>query len=218
MTRLSADSIAMAFGLRRVLSGVFIEARAGDILGILGRNGSGKSTFYKCLLGLHRASTGSLRVDGRPVPKREALRFFAYLPQDSFLPLDARLAKSIDLVLGRKGNRSLFERDARAGSFLRARAMSLSVGEVRYVECLLALSLDRPIILLDEPFSQIEPIHCETLAERIREAATDRVIMISDHLYGNVQKVSTRMKVLNEGTLWDVDNDVESLTRYGYLG
>lgn len=217
MTSICADSITMSFGARRVLAGVYLEAGAGDIVGILGRNGSGKSTLYKWLLGMHRSSSGSVRIDGRRISRSEAPRCYAYLPQDSYLPLDLPLWKSASLILGSSGDHSLLEQDGRAATLMSRRARRLSGGEVRYVECLLALSLDRPVILLDEPFSQIEPILCETLERYIRAAAIGRVVMLSDHLYQNVQKLASFIEVLENGTLWKTRNDIASLRRYGYL-
>jgi lipopolysaccharide export system ATP-binding protein len=217
MSHFSADSISMRFDHRRVLADVYLEADKGDVIGILGPNGSGKSTLYKCLLGLFRASTGSVRIDGRYVSRRESLGHFAYLPQSSFLPLDMRLGRSVGLILGKRGDHSLFEGDPRASSLLREKRRRLSTGEIRYVECLLVLSLKRSIVLLDEPFSQIEPIYCETLTAYIRNSAPSKVTFLSDHLYGNIQKASTQIKVLADGTLWSVENSRESLVKHGYL-
>jgi lipopolysaccharide export system ATP-binding protein len=217
MKAFTADSIAMNFGSRSILKDVYLEAAIGQVVGILGRNGCGKSTLYKCLLGLFKSSNGTVRVDGVNVSKADAPRRFAYLPQNSYLPLDVPLRYSIALILGKAGNRGLFEGDPRASSLLERRPRSLSTGEVRYIECLVALSMDRPIILLDEPFSQIEPIYNEMLEERIRSAALGHVVFVSDHLYRNVQRVVSVMHVLREGTLRRVENDPNTLQRHGYL-
>jgi lipopolysaccharide export system ATP-binding protein len=217
MMRFSADSISVRFDQKQILSDAYVEANAGDIIGILGRNGAGKSSFYNCLMGLHRESKGSIRIDGAFVFRRMALRHFAYLPQETFLPFDLTLMKGIRLILGRKGNYSLFEEDARAKALLSEKGGNLSVGEIRYVECLAVLSLDRPIVLLDEPFSQVEPIYCEKLIAQIQRAASGRVVFVSDHLYQNVQKVSTHLLVLANGTLRSVENDELSLIKYGYV-
>ncbi len=217
MSSLYVDSLSIAFDQRRVLSNVYLEARDGDIIGILGRNGSGKSTLYKCLLGQHRSSNGLMRINGKHINKNAAPKHIGYLPQNSFLPFDLRLEQSAKLILGRLGNWSILEADSRARFLLKKRARVLSVGEIRYVECLIALSLDRDIYLLDEPFSQIEPLYCEVLQDRIRQASIGKIVLISDHLYLNVQGISSRINVLVNGTLKDIENNRSSLEKLGYL-
>jgi lipopolysaccharide export system ATP-binding protein len=217
MSSLYVDSLSIAFSQRKVLSDVYLAAEGSDIIGILGRNGSGKSTLYKCLLGQYRSFSGLLRINGMHISRNTAPKHIGYLPQDSFLPFDLRLEQSAKLILGRWANWSILETDSRAKLLLNKRARALSVGEIRYVECLIALSLEREIYLLDEPFSQIEPIYCEVLKEHIQKASIGKVILISDHLYQNVQGISSRMNVLVDGTLKEIENSRLSLEKYGYL-
>jgi ABC-type multidrug transport system ATPase subunit len=217
MNSLYADSISMTFDKRRVLSDVYLKAEEGDIIGIFGRNGSGKSTLYKCLLGQYRTAIGTLHINGKYINKKDARKHIAYLPQECFLPFDLRLEQSATLILGRRGNWAILEADSRAKYLIKKKARQLSVGEIRYVECLIALSLNREVYLLDEPFSQIEPIYCQILNKYIRNASIGKVTLVSDHLYINVQSISTRLKVLVGGTLKDVENSHESLKKYGYL-
>jgi lipopolysaccharide export system ATP-binding protein len=216
MCCLSADSISVTLGGRRILSGVYLKVDPGEVVGILGRNGAGKSTLYRCLLGLCPASTGTLHVNGAYVGRREALRVMGYLPQESYLPPDLSVERSAGMILGRAGDRSLLRSDERASRLLPRKARELSVGERRYVECLIALSLDRPVCLLDEPFSQVEPLYCERLVEHMRIAARDKAVIVTDHLYRTVMKAVDRLRLMRNGVLDDVPNDRRSLAECGY--
>ncbi len=215
MTTLTADSVMVRRGARQVLGGVYLEARAGEVHGILGPNGAGKTTLFRFLLG-ECAGSGSVRLDDALVSRTERLRHFAYLPQESFLPLDLPVWRGLRLFMG-AGPAGLCDSDPYALTLLNTRAGDLSFGQRRYVECLSVLSLDRPVYLLDEPFSRIEPIHCEALCRYIKAASIGRVVLLTDHLYQDIQKVATRLGVLRAGTLAPVDGSRESLGRYGYL-
>jgi lipopolysaccharide export system ATP-binding protein len=217
MSWLSADSMSVTLGGRRILSGAYLQAEPGEVVGILGRNGEGKSTLFRCLLGLRPAATGTLHVNGAYVGRREALRVMGYLPQDTYLPPDLRVRRSIGMILGPDGDWSALETDARAAPLLARRARELSVGERRYVECLIALSLDRAVYLLDEPFSQVEPLYCGRLVELMRRAARGRAVVITDHLYRDVMKAADRLMLMGNGTLEEVPNDRRDLVVLGYV-
>lgn len=215
--RFSADSISIVLGDRKILSDVYLEGASGDIIGILGRNGSGKSTLLKSLMGLNSHSFGTVRIDGSCPSREERLRQFAYLPQEGFLPRDLRVRKGISLVSPELFGETVLSRDARATELMDRRAATLSRGELRYLECLAVLSLDRPIILLDEPFSQVEPLYCEVLRKYIRDSIGSRIAIITDHLYYEVRKACTQIKILREGTLCAAKPDDQSLIDFGYL-
>jgi lipopolysaccharide export system ATP-binding protein len=216
MIRFSIDSMTIAFGSYRVLSGLQIEAEQGDIICILGRNGAGKTTLYRSILGLYREARGTMRIDTAYIPRRKRLRHFGYLPQRSFLPFDYSVRKGIALVLGKR-DAGLCESNEVARGFLDKKCGYLSAGELRYIECLVVLSMNRSILLLDEPFSQVDPILCETLRQKIREASCGRIILMSDHLYRNILGIATHMKILKGGILHSVENNNESLMKHGYL-
>ncbi len=217
MMRLSADSISIALGDRKILSGVYLEGVSGDIIGILGRNGSGKSTLLKSLKGLNTHSFGTVRIDGSYPSRGERLRLFAYLPQEGFLPRDLPLRRGIALVSPKLLGDTVLSRDERAADMMDRRAATLSRGELRYIECLAVLSMEKPIILLDEPFSQIEPLYCELLRKYIVDSIGSRIAIVTDHLYYEVLKVCTQINILREGTLWATKPDDQGLMDSGYL-
>jgi lipopolysaccharide export system ATP-binding protein len=215
--RLSADSISIVLGDHKILSGVYLEGTSGDIIGILGRNGSGKSTLLKSLMGLNSHSLGIVRIDGSCPSRRERLRQFAYLPQEGFLPRDLHVRNGIALVSPKLLGDTVLSRDERAADMMDRRAATLSSGELRYIECLAVLSMEKPIILLDEPFSQIEPLYCELLRKYIRDNLGSRIAIVTDHLYYEVQKICTQIKILREGTLLATKPDDRGLMDSGYL-
>ncbi len=170
------------------------------------------------MLGLLGRSTETVRIDGVTVHKRDRLRHFAYLPQGSYLPMDRTVDRSLRLIFGGQDALEVFTSDARARSLVRRRARSLSLGERRYVECLAALAVRKPIVLLDEPFAQIEPIYCEALRGLILgTAAAGRIVLVSDHLSTSLEKLRPRLLLIRNGTLKEVLDGAEGLRRNGYL-
>jgi ABC-type lipopolysaccharide export system ATPase subunit len=216
MRHFLADGIMMAFGMHRVLSSVYLEAEAGKIIGILGANGAGKSALYKCMLGLYHDAKGSVVMGGNSIPLTKRLGYFGYLPQASFPPKDLTLRKGIAFLLG-KGNTGFCGEDPVAERLLDIQCVFLSPGELRYAEALSVLSMERFVVLLDEPFIHIEPIQCESLCEKIKESSHGRITFVTDHLYRNVLEIVERVTILEDGELIAAPKAEESLVERGYL-
>ena len=216
MSRLVADSISLRRGPQFSLSDVYLDAHAPDIVGLVGRNGCGKTTLLRVIFGLVEAASGTVKVDGRYVAPGERWRHMAYLPQGPFLPRDLDVRRSTRLFLGPQGQRVL-EQDRRLQSMARRRIGDLSAGERRLLEFHLVMALNRKFVLLDEPFSQVEPIYVEAMSAMIRARSKETAFVLTDHNHWSVRQVCTGLYSLDEGTLTRIGSDDTDLRRVGYL-
>lgn len=152
---LEIDSAELAFGERRILSGVYLLVETGGVTAVLGRNGCGKSCLMKILSGSLKAGFCSMRIDGK-WHRRFTEKEIRYLPQHPFIPGWLRLERALgDFRLQREDLERWFPEFI---SLRGTRIGELSGGEQRILECFIILRSPARFILLDEPFSQIAPL------------------------------------------------------------
>lgn len=210
---LEIDSAELAFGGRSILSGVYLLAETGCVTAVLGRNGCGKSCLMKILSGALKAGFCSMRIDGK-WHGRFTEKEVRYLPQHAFIPGWLRLERVLrDFGLSREELERWFPlfvplRGSRIGE--------LSGGEQRILECFVILRSRTQFVLLDEPFSQIAPLHVETLQTLIRQEKMAKGILLTDHMYRHVTGITDRLYVMADGQAYPCAND-EELVRRGYL-
>ena len=210
---LEIDSAELAFGERRILSGVYLLVETGGVTAVLGRNGCGKSCLMKILSGSLKAGFCSMRIDGK-WHGRFTEKEVRYLPQHAFIPGWLRLERVLrDFGLSREELERWFPlfvplRGSRIGE--------LSGGEQRILECFVILRSRTQFVLLDEPFSQIAPLHVETLQTLIRQEKMAKGILLTDHMYRHVTGIADRLYVMADGQAYPCAND-EELVRRGYL-
>lgn len=213
------DSVFYHVPTLDILKGAYLKVEAGTVCGLFGRNGSGKTTLLKVAAGQIRPSSGLTIIDGERLHKPSKWRRFskiAYLPQETMLPPDVK----VQTVLRSAGMRISDVRE-RVTSLCDQEVRELSEGEKRLVEVEVVLSLDRDYVLLDEPFTGVEPLLIDEMCTRIKKAAEcGRGILVTDHYYQYVaplaetaylmwQKQCHRLQV--EGS---IENELEQI---GYL-
>ena len=203
---LEADSIVHNFGTRNLLSDVYLKCQTGEIIGLLGRNGSGKSTLLKIIFGSLPADLKHVRIDGKIYHQAFGHQLIGYLPQDSFLPANLSLHQIIDIFIPSKANRSHIKENERIKFHLKKPGSQLSGGELRYFELLLLLHLDVPFLLLDEPFSGIEPIYKEHIKALLKTYKQEKGFIITDHDYRHIIEVSDRIILLTNGACKSIKN------------
>lgn len=213
---LEADSIIKTIGERKILSDIFLRCSTGEVVGILGRNGCGKSTLLKIIFGTAPTEDKSIRIDGtvyqRPYKKGNLI---AYLPQHNFLPANIGVRKMIEIYADAQ-YKSRMLMDERIMQHANSKIRHLSGGELRYLETLLLLNTDAPFILLNEPFSGIEPLYQDRILALIKEYKTEKGIIITDHLYNTVIAASDRIVLLSDGKTRPV-TELADLEDYGYV-
>ncbi|NOU47074.1 MAG: ATP-binding cassette domain-containing protein [Bacteroidales bacterium] len=210
------DSVIKTFGVNQVLTDIYLKCETGDILGLLGRNGSGKTTFLRILFGTMPAERNFIRINGTmnnfPYKTKNE---FCYLPQHGFLPGHLHVGKVVELYLG-KASIETFLRGTILAHLRKNRVSDLSGGELRYLEIKLLLSTDSKFILLDEPFTGISPILVQTIKALILEASKTKGIILTDHDYRNVFDVANRYCLIYDGGLKERMDKTE-LVRWGYV-
>jgi lipopolysaccharide export system ATP-binding protein len=230
-----AKGVTKSFGDRIVLNGVSARFQQVEIVGILGPNGAGKTTFFSILAGIEFAESGTITLDNRDITKlkmwhrgREGI---VYLPQDSSVFVGLSVEDNIKSILQIRYE-SREEIDEKLNKLLDAfsllglkktKASLLSGGERRKVEIARALAADPKFLMLDEPFSGIDPISIHEIIEIMRGLKESGIgIIVTDH---NVRETLTVLdrgyiiangQIVVSGTADDIL--LSKLTRDIYLG
>ncbi len=210
---LDAEGLVKTYGSRRVVDGVDLEVYAGEIVGLLGPNGAGKTTCFRMTCGMIEPNAGAVRLGGVdvtawPMYRRAREGGMGYLAQESSvfrkLSVQDNLLGVMELLgMGRKARRlrcdELLEQ-FNIAHLRKAVAISLSGGERRRLEIARALVSDPKIILLDEPFTGIDPVTIDSIQEIIRRLRDDGIaILITDHQVRETLQITDRSYVIREG-------------------
>ena len=213
---LEVDSVQKQYNGKIIISDVYLKCETNDVVGILGRNGSGKSTLLKIIFGIQAADFKFVRVDGIVKANTSALiNQISYLPQDNFIPNSLSIKKAIALSIA-KDKIAHFSADDMIQSMLTKKIKHLSGGELRYLEIKLILYNDSKFVLLDEPYNGLSPIMIDKINKLMIEKTSVKGIVITDHNYENVIKVSTKLALMKEGKMFHLKNK-EELVERGYL-
>jgi ABC-type multidrug transport system ATPase subunit len=210
---LGIDSVSLSFGGREILSGCYLNGSKGEIVGLLGRNGSGKSSLLRIIFGTLRADFKHLRIEDKIVNKAYSTRQVAYLSQESFLPPFLKVGSLIKQISGDSEHSEPWEMLVKQSN---KRVGELSGGELRILEFLWILQQSADYILLDEPFSGVAPILVELLQEKIRKASSNKCIILTDHIYRALLPISDRLLLLHNNSVYPI-KDEEELAFYGYI-
>jgi ABC-type multidrug transport system ATPase subunit len=215
MATLEFDSLYLAFGTHRILSSIYVKCTTGQVVGLLGRNGSGKSCLMQIVFGNLSAESKSVRYNGTSLMGNYmSKKTIAYLPQFDLLPSfitfeQALKFYSVDKNKIEAGFPELLE-------ILKRKSSEVSGGQQRLFEVLLILYSQHPFCLLDEPFSGLMPVTIDRLKELILEERKNKGIIITDHLHRQIRTIADELYVLTNGTTYQIKND-EQLIEYGYL-
>ena len=205
---LEISDLVHSFGDRRVLDGLTLDVRRGEVVGLLGPNGAGKTTALRIVMGFERPRGGDVRLDGRsilalPVEERAHLGL-GYLPQERSIFPDLRVRDNLVLVLQALG-RPTSGVDALLGDMqlehlAAQRAGALSGGERRRLEIARLLALDAGLCLLDEPFAGMDPRSMERIAAVVRELREQgRAVIVSDHNVRQTVGLCDRVTLIDGG-------------------
>jgi ABC-type multidrug transport system ATPase subunit len=218
MSELTVKRLSKKFKRRIILSDISLRIKTGEILGVFGRNGCGKSTLLKILFGTLPPDNADILIDNEYFnPSRNIeLMNISYLPQDSFLPMDLKVRDVISIYYKDGDAQDKIFYDIRIAKFERQRIGTLSTGERRYFEILLISKLPHKFLMLDEPFSMVEPLLQDSIKELLIEVKKEKGIIITDHYYRNVLGVSDRRMIIKDGKALEIENEID-LIENGYL-
>jgi len=218
MDILTVNQVVKAFGRNYVLSDIEFECKIGEIIGLFGRNGSGKSTLLKILFGTIKADAIDVKINSRSfdTTKNICNRVIAYLPQDSFIPKDLKVRSIIPIYYhdGEQQDRIFY--DPRIAKIENQVVSTLSYGELRYLEILLISKLPHRFLLLDEPFSMIEPLYQDAIKDLLVSIKKDKGIVLTDHYYFDVLQITDKNVLIKDGKTIAVGNKLD-LVEYGYI-
>ncbi len=215
MALLEARRLVKSYGSNLAVKGVDLTMRSGEVVGLLGRNGAGKTTIFQMTVGLIRPDSGNIFLDGTDISKRPAHERaglgLTYLPQENSVFLKATVEDNVKIALELQPGRRGEDLDAEAGRLLndlgmgglaRQPAFSLSGGERRRLEICRALTLRPKFLLLDEPFTGIDPLTIIDL-QRILLMLRDQGIgiLISDHNVRDTFRIVRRAYVIDDGEI-----------------
>lgn len=193
---LEVDSVLLQFDLRKVLQNIYLKIETGKIVGLLGRNGCGKSCLLEIIYGICSPQNKSVRIDGKYIEKLyRHPNLIAYLPQNHFVPPQLKVKAALefyDVDVQKVGAYFPFIMDWR-----NQRMVDMSGGNRRLIETIMVIGSRASFILLDEPFSNLMPIHVEQLKQWLLNCRKDKGILITDHYFGDVLDLSDHVYHLN---------------------
>lgn len=232
---LEATGLKKSFNDRMVVRGVSVSVEPAEIVGLLGRNGAGKTTTFRMIIGMIDADAGAIRFGGRDVAHlpmyRRARRGMGYLSQEPSVFQRLSVRDNLMAILQTRRMRRR-DRRRRCAELLEQYGLShkahdeartCSGGERRKLEIARALVNEPRLILLDEPFSGVDPLAVEDLQQEIRRLTSLGIaVLITDHNVQQTLRVCDRAcvieegRVLCDGTPRTLIND--DLVRRTYLG
>ena len=195
------------YGRLPALTGCTLSVGRGEVFGLLGPNGSGKTTLLRLLLGFLRPTRGAATIDGRDC-YRESVAVHSGV---SYLPGDVRLVRGVKgrdvlsffaRLRGESSPTRSIQLAARLGLDLSRRVSQSSTGMRQKLALAAVLAADVPLLILDEPTSNLDPTVRGTILATIREAkSAGRTVIFSSHVMTEVEQVSDRVVILRDGQL-----------------
>ncbi len=212
MSVLKAMSVAKSYGGRRVVNGINLGVKGGEVVGLLGPNGAGKTTTFHMMVGLIRPDEGRVLMnedDLTSLPMHQRARAgISYLPQESSVFRRLTVEENLRAILQTLDLENT-EQQERADALMKMlgiahlathKAITLSGGERRRVEIARALVLSPFFLLLDEPFTGIDPIAVAEIQKIVRRLITSGIgILITDHNVRETLGICDRAYIINEG-------------------
>lgn len=206
---LTIDGVTKHYGDRRVLDDVTFTVGDGRLTGFVGGNGAGKTTTMRILLGVLQSDAGTVSIDGTPVGPADRRRF-GYMPEERGLYPKMPVAEQITYFARLHGvakataaarTADLLERlglTAHAGDAVE----KLSLGNQQRVQVAAALAHDPEVLVLDEPFSGLDPMAVDVVLTVLREAAADGApVLFSSHQLDVVERLCDDVVVIADGTI-----------------
>jgi lipopolysaccharide export system ATP-binding protein len=213
MALLEVHGLVKLYGSRRVVDGVDLEVYPGEIVGLLGPNGAGKTTTFRMVCGMIDPNAGQVVLGGQditnwPMYRRARDGGMGYLAQESSVFRKLSVQKNLLGVMELLGmNRKVRARRAELlleqlglTKLRRSKALSLSGGERRRLEIARALVSDPQIILLDEPFTGIDPVTIDNIQTIVRDLRDRGIaVLITDHQVRETLEITDRSYVIRGG-------------------
>jgi len=220
--RLEIDAISKRYGDTVAVRELSFDVRAGELFGFVGRNGAGKTTTTRIVLGVLAADRGEVHWSGRPLDFKTRRRI-GYMPEERGLYPKMRIAEQLTYLGELHG---MAGRDAAAAALQwlerfdlakrrNAELQTLSQGNQQRIQLAAALVFSPEVLVLDEPFTGLDPVAVDVLTEVLRERARAGVaVVFSSHELDLVERICDRVGIIDHGRLVAIGS-VEDLRRGG---
>ena len=202
-----ANNVNKSFGKLQVLKDVSVNCEAGQCIALIGPNGSGKTTFIKCLLGMVVPDSGFITFKSRNIIHDwEYRRHIGYMPQIGRYPDNMTIAQVFEMMKDiRKQKTDIDEELIYAfglDKLMQKRMRTLSGGTRQKVSASLAFLFNPDVLILDEPTAGLDPVASEILKEKIvTEKQNGKLILVSSHILSDLDDLITQVMYLQEGQL-----------------
>lgn len=204
--KLEVRNLKKSFGEKEVLHGISFSVKSGSALGLLGRNGAGKTTTIRILMDVFKATEGSVLLDGKPFAPREYQ--IGYLPEERGLYPKKTVSEQLIYMgmlrgLSQKTAKESTERwleKMGVSQYAKQKLETLSKGNQQKVQLAQTLVCEPDIIILDEPFSGLDPVNSQILKDVIREQIEKgKLVIFSSHQMSYVEEFCEEIAILNHG-------------------
>ena len=205
---LEFKNVTKSFGDKKVLRGISFKAESGKTFGLLGRNGAGKTTAIRILMNVFPCDGGEITIDGKPINYSEIK--LGYLPEERGLYPRKKILEQLVYFAMLKG---MDKKSAAAAAefwlkkldmyaYADKRLNTLSKGNQQKIQLITALCHDPAVIILDEPFSGLDPVNAATMKDVIKEQiALGKTVLFSSHQMSYIEEFCDSIAILNAGEI-----------------
>ena len=206
--KLEIKNIYKSFGSKEVLKGVSFSAESGEAFGLLGRNGAGKTTSIRILMDVFAPESGEVLIDGKPVNYDK--NRIGYLPEERGLYPKKKI---IDQLVYFAELNGMSKRDAvkavdywlkrlKMSEYRNKRLDTLSKGNQQKIQLITALAHNPQIIILDEPFSGLDPVNAMLLKDVVKEQIEKgKIVLFSSHQMNYIEEFCSKIGIINNGEM-----------------
>jgi len=205
---LQVKKINKSFGDKQVLKDISFTVKSGEAFGYLGRNGAGKTTSIRILMDIFRADSGEILLDGKPIDRTKVR--MGYLPEERGLYPKSKVGEQMIYIAELRGmNRTDAKNSAKAllnkleaAEYWDKKLETLSKGNQQKIQLAIAVLHNPDIVILDEPFSGLDPVNASMLRKLVSEQVElGKVVMFSSHEMSYVEQFCEHICIINKGVV-----------------
>ena len=202
------ENLYKSFDSKEVLQGVSFQVKSGEALGLLGRNGAGKTTIIRIILDLFKGDRGTIMIDGKIID-RDKIKI-GYLPEERGLYPKKKISEQLlyfGMLKGMARKEALDSIDYYLNrldifSYKNAKLETLSKGNQQKIQLIVALLNNPDIVILDEPFSGLDPVTAQMLKDIVVELINgNKIVIFSSHQMNYIEEFCNNIAILNQGKI-----------------
>ena len=217
--KLEVKNLRKSFGENEILHGISFSVENGKALGLLGRNGAGKTTTIRIIMDVFKANSGEVLLDGKPfLPKENQI---GYLPEERGMYPKKKVVEQMVYFAGLRGmSAAAAKRSAlkwlerlEISEYADRKLETLSKGNQQKVQLAQTLVCDPEIVILDEPFSGLDPVNSQILKDVVTELIADnKIVIFSSHQMSYVEEFCEDIAIINHGDIV-LDGNIKAIKK-----